>query len=411
MMGEQTNWKKRFYAITVGQAISLIGSSAVQFALIWWLTIETGSAIVLSLATLLIYLPYVVLGPFAGVWIDRLERKTVIIFADLFTAFVALAFSTAFFFGKPPYWVVFIVLGIRSVAGVFHTPAIQAIIPMLVPQDQIMQANSVKQFLQTSSLFLGPVIGAAIFAAWPMGFILLTDFAGALISCSVVAIIKIPELTREQKETTHFFSEVKEGIEEYLKDKRLFSVTLVTIICFIFILPEEALYPLVVSNVFNGTEWHISVVNVIFCLGMMVGAVGIGRFSKRIKNKLSMSIFGLLVLAVVSVIWGILPHNTIGFLLFIGLCFFVGVGINIHSIPYVSYLQENIPPEKQGRVLSLYGSITSISLPFGLIIAGPVAEIFGVMFYFIFAGIVSIIAVIVYIIFTLLYNKKGANVA
>jgi DHA3 family macrolide efflux protein-like MFS transporter len=406
-MEEQVTWQRKFYTITVGQAISLIGSSAVQFALVWWLTIETGSAIVLSLATLLIYLPYVVLGPFAGVWVDRLKRKPVIIFADLFTAFVALVFSVAFFFGKPPYWAVFIALGVRSIAGVFHTPAIQAIIPMLVPQEQIMKANSIKQFLQTGSLFLGPVMGASMFAVWPMGFILLTDVAGALIACSAVAIIKIPELLQEQKETSHFFSEVKEGIAEYLKNKRLFYVTLVTIICFLFILPEEALYPLVVSNIFNGTEWHVSAVNVTFCLGMMVGAAGIGRFSKRIKNKLSMSMIGLLVLAVVSLLWGILPHNTVGFLLFIVLCFFVGVGININSIPYVSYLQENIPPQKQGRVLSLYGSITSISLPFGLIIAGPVAEIFGVMFYFIFAGIVSIIVIFVYIIFTLMLKSKS----
>ena len=405
-MEEQVTWQRKFYTITIGQAISLIGSSAVQFALVWWLTIETGSAIVLSLATLLIYLTYIVLGPFAGVWVDRLKRKPVIIFADLFTAFVALVFSVVFFFGKPPYWAVFIALGVRSIAGVFHTPAIQAIIPMLVPQEQIMKANSVKQFLQTGSLFLGPVMGASMFAVWPMGFILLTDVAGALIACSAVAIIKIPELLQEQKETSHFFSEVKEGIAEYLKNKRLFYVTLVTIICFLFILPEEALYPLVVSNIFNGTEWHVSAVNVTFCLGMMVGAAGIGRFSKKIKNKLSMSMIGLLVLAVVSLLWGILPHNTVGFLLFIVLCFFVGVGININSIPYVSYLQENIPPQKQGRVLSLYGSITSISLPFGLIIAGPVAEIFGVMFYFIFAGIVSIIVIFVYIIFTLMLKSK-----
>jgi DHA3 family macrolide efflux protein-like MFS transporter len=410
-MEEQVKWQKKFYTISVGQAISLIGSSAVQFALIWWLAIKSDSAIILSLATLLIYLPYVVLGPFAGVWIDRLKRKKVIIFADLFSAFIAFAFSIVFFLGEPPYWAVCIVLGIRSIAGVFHVPAIQAIIPMLVPKEQIMKANSVKQFLQTGSSFLGPVIGAAMFASWPMEFILVTDLAGALIACFAVAIIKIPELIREQEETSNFFGEAKEGIAEYIKDKKLFSVTLVAIICFIFILPEEALYPLIVSNVFNGTEWHISMVNVIFCLGMMVGAMGIGWYSKRIKNKLSMSIVGLLVLAVVSLLWGILPHNAIGFFLLLGLCFFVGVGININSIPYVSYLQENIPHEKQGRVLSLYGSITSIALPVGLIIAGPVAELFGAMFYFMLAGIVSMVVIIAYIIFTLLYNKKVANVA
>ena len=410
-MEEQANWKKRFYTITVGQSISLIGSAAVQFALIWWLAIETGSAIMLSLAGLLAYLPYAVLGPFAGVWIDRLKRKTVIIFADMFAAFVALVFSMTFFFGSPPYWAVCVVIGIRAIAGVFHTPAIQAIVPILVPQEQIMKANSVNQFLQTGSILLGPVIGAAMFAAWPMGFILLTDLVGALIACFAVAIIKIPELIHEKKNAPNFFNEAKEGISEYLKDRKLFYATITYFIVTIFLLPEAALYPLIVSNIFNGTEWHNSIVNVVYGLGMMAGAVVIGGFSQKIKNKLAMSMAGLFLFAVMSILCGILPHNTIGFLLLVGVCFIFGAVININSIPYVSYLQENIPQEKQGRVLSLYGSITSVAMPLGLIFAGPVAEIFGVMFYFIFAGIVSIIVIMVYAILSLKYNKKGANVA
>jgi DHA3 family macrolide efflux protein-like MFS transporter len=101
--GQNTHWKKGFYTIAAGQAVSYIGSSAVQFALIWWLTKETGSALMLSLAGLFAYLPQTILALFAGVWIDRLKRKTVMIAADLFTGFVALAFTAAFFLGSPPH--------------------------------------------------------------------------------------------------------------------------------------------------------------------------------------------------------------------------------------------------------------------------------------------------------------------
>ena len=95
--GQSNHWKRKFYTIAAGQAVSYIGSSAVQFALIWWLTKETGSALMLSLAGLFAALPQTILGPFAGVWVDRLKRKTVMIAADLFTGFVALVFAGAFF--------------------------------------------------------------------------------------------------------------------------------------------------------------------------------------------------------------------------------------------------------------------------------------------------------------------------
>ena len=121
--GQNKHWKGKFYTIAAGQAVSYIGSSAVQFALIWWITKETGSALMLSLAGLFAFLPQTLLGPFAGVWVDRLKRKTVMIAADLFTGLVALVFAGAFFFGSPPYWAACAVLGLRAIGGVFHGPA------------------------------------------------------------------------------------------------------------------------------------------------------------------------------------------------------------------------------------------------------------------------------------------------
>jgi DHA3 family macrolide efflux protein-like MFS transporter len=104
------SWKRDFLVIALDQTISLIGSSAVQFALIWWLASETSSALMLSLAGLLAFLPQLVLGPFAGVLIDRLKRKTVIIGADLFMSLAAGLFAILFLFGSPPYWVACVVL-------------------------------------------------------------------------------------------------------------------------------------------------------------------------------------------------------------------------------------------------------------------------------------------------------------
>jgi DHA3 family macrolide efflux protein-like MFS transporter len=76
------DWKKQFAIIYAGQAFSIVGSAAVQFSIIWWLTVQTESAIALTIASIISFLPNMLMGPFAGVWVDRYNRRTVMLVAD-----------------------------------------------------------------------------------------------------------------------------------------------------------------------------------------------------------------------------------------------------------------------------------------------------------------------------------------
>jgi DHA3 family macrolide efflux protein-like MFS transporter len=403
-IGHTNHWKRSFYTIAAGQAVSYIGSSAVQFALIWWLTKETGSALMLSLAGLCAYLPQALLGPFAGVWVDRLNRKTVMIVADLFTGIVALVFAGTFFFGSPPYWAACLVLGIRAIGSVFHSPALQAAIPLLVPPEELVRANSVNQFIFVGSFMLGPIIGAAMYAAWPMEFILLSDLVGAVVACLAIGATKIPELERKTQEVKNFFREMKEGFLTFLEDKKLFFITIFSMVVFLFIMPLGSLYPLMVNGHFGGTAWHLSIVQIIYGVGMMAGAGIMGGMGSKIKNKITVSIAGLFIYAVTSLLCGILPPTTAVLWIFAGICLVMGAGNNVFSIPFYAYMQETIPNEKQGRAFSLLGCLMSLTQPFGLLIAGPVAETFGVAFYFVIAGGVGL-AVSIVCVFSL-WNKN-----
>ncbi|SFU55660.1 MFS transporter, DHA3 family, macrolide efflux protein [Clostridium sp. DSM 8431] len=385
---ENTNWKRGFFTITAGQAVSMIGSGAVQFALIWWLTNESNSSLILSIAGLFAFLPQAILGPFAGVWVDRLNRKTVMIFADLFMGLVATLLSIAFLFGNPPYWMACVVLGIRAVGSVFHTPAAQATIPMLVPKDQLLKANSVSEFLQTGSSLLSPILGAALFAILPMHIILLTDLIGAIVASLTVAITKIPKLPpKDNSEKPNFISELKEGAKCYTRDKKLFSYTIIFFICMMFYMPLGMLFPLMVSDTFHGGEWYAGAAQTLYTLGMMAIAIILGTAASKLKNKLNASKIGLLLFAVALFIGGILPHNMLGLWLFILTCFFMGVGVNLSTIPYVAYIQESMPKDMHGRVLSLFYTIVSAAMPLGLMFAGPISNLLGLPLWFIIAGI------------------------
>lgn len=405
-INKENKWKRDFLTIACGQTVSLIGSAAVQFSLIWWLATETASPIMMSIAGVFAFLPQLVLGPFAGVWVDRLNRKTVIIAADLFIGLVALVFAFFFLFGNPPFWSVCLVLGIRGVGNVFHTPAIQAAVPMLVPQQELVRANGWSQFMQSGAFLLGPVLGAAMYAALPLWIILLSDLAGALVASAAVAIVKIPDPERQIKQKPRFFHEMKEGAAAVCQDRKLLIVTAATLLGMVFYAPLSAYYPLMTSDYFRADAWHAGMVNFAYAAGMMLCAIVLGKLG-TIKNKFPVIHLGLLGMGTSSLLCGLLPGEMVWFWVFAALCALLGAGSNLYNIPYIAYLQETIAPERLGRAFSLIGSLSSATMPLGLLIAGPIAESRGVALWFLVSGIALLLLTLVSALLVLPQKADG----
>ena len=387
---QQNKWKRDFLTIASGETVSLIGSAAVQFSLIWWLASKTASPIMMSIAGVSAFLPQLILGPFAGVWVDRLNRKIVIIAADLFTGLAAFVFALYFLYGNPPYWSVCMVLGIRAVGNVFQSPAVQAAVPMLVPRRELVRANGWSQFMQSGAFLLGPVLGAAMYAALPLWIILLSDLAGALVASVTVALVKIPDPERRVQERTHFFHEMKEGAAAICRDRKLFIVTAATLLGMVFYAPLSTYYPLMTSDYFRADAWHASMVNFTYAGGMMLCAISLGKFG-TIKNKFPVIHLGLFGMGMSSLLCGLLPAEKVWFWVFAALCALLGASCNLYNIPYVAYMQETIAPDRMGRAFSLIGSLSSATMPLGLLVAGPIAESRGVPLWFFVSGIAMLL--------------------
>lgn len=388
----EVQWKRPFFTIAIGQAVSLIGSSAVQFALIWWLASETSSPMMMALSGLVAFLPQLLLGPFAGVWIDRMKRKHVVIAADLFMGLVAVGFAVFCWLGNPPYWTACLVLGVRAVGNVFHTPAIQAVIPQLVPKEELVRANGWSQFFQSGAFMLGPVLGALMYSVMPLPLILLTDLIGALIACSTMFVVKVPDLIREHTDAPHFLREFKQGIAVFRNDKRLSLLIGVATASMIFFMPLSSLYPLMTSSYFKGTAFDASIVELLYAVGMMGASFLMGAFG-HVKEKLRVAYLGLLLVGISSLLCGLLPPDRWAFWVFAAICAFMGAGGNVYGIPCMAYMQENIPQEAQGRAFSIMGSLMSLTMPVGLLISGPVAETYGVGRWFLITGIFVVLFV------------------
>ena len=395
------SWKKNFFRIYLGQAFSLIGSHAVQFAIIWWITVTTKSAIALTMATVVGLLPQAIIGPFAGVWIDRYSRKTIIIIADAAVALASGAMGLAFMFGQPSLIFVYIILFIRSLGGTFHTPAMQAAIPSLVPKSELTRAGGLGQMINSACNMISPMIGALLMNIMPIGSIMLLDIVGAGCAILTLSTVKIPHQPQTGPKQS-VMAEMKQGVGEIRRNKALVSVTIAVLLGSIVFVPLGSLLPLMVNGYFGGTAWHSGSVQTLYSLGMLTASmvVGIFRGMKKTFMIISVSLFGF---GVCGFIGGSLPAWA--FWIFCAAVFMMGAAGSVSNIPYIAYIQRTVPQENLGKVLSLIRSLMSLATPIGLFVAGPVAQVIGVNRWMRSAGILMMLVGVLCYFITRKYDK------
>ncbi|MDF2842217.1 MAG: Macrolide efflux protein [Herbinix sp.] len=384
-MEKHNNWKLKFFTIWAGQAVSLITSAILQMTIIFYLTEKTESAMVLSMASLVGFLPYAVFGPAIGVLVDRYDRKKIMIGADLIIAIAGAVLTIITLYMELPVWMVMVVLFIRSIGTAFHSPALNAVTPLLVPEDQLTKCAGYSQSLQSLSYILSPAVAAFLYSVWELNAIIAIDVLGAVIASLTVAFVNIPKLNVEQQSMqVNFLKEMKAGIVVLRQSKGLFALLLLgTLYTFVY-MPINALYPLFSMEYFNGTPMHISITEIAFALGMLVGGLILGRlggYEKRVQL-ITGSFF---VMGASLAVSGVLPPN--GFAMFVVCCAMMGISVPFYSGVQTALFQEKIKPEYLGRVFSFTGSIMSLAMPLGLILSGFLADRFGVNHWFLISGV------------------------
>jgi DHA3 family macrolide efflux protein-like MFS transporter len=193
---DQTTFRS-YLGFFSGQQVSLLGSSVVQFAIIWWITIATEEALVplyLSIALIAGFAPMIVVTPFAGVLVDRLNRKVLIGLVDMLQALATVVLIILFWSGVAAVWFVFGILAFRSVCQAFHSPAVTAIVPLMVPRDKLSRINGLSYLLNGVMTMLGPVVGAVLLVFWTVDWILWVDPVTFMVAVIPLLLIRIPSI-------------------------------------------------------------------------------------------------------------------------------------------------------------------------------------------------------------------------
>ena len=400
------NWKRVFAIIWTGQFLSILTSSIVNFAIVLWLSLETGSAEVLAFATMAALLPQSVLGLFTGIFIDRWKRKRVMIMADSFIAFCTLILAVLFYFDLAKISHIYVLLALRSVGSAFHMPAMQASVPLLAPKSELMRIAGINQVIQSVCNIAGPALAGLFITMMKMTNILLLDVAGAAFACLSLCFVFIPDPSHEERNSElHLWREAKEAIMEVRNQYGLSWLFLLSILATFVIMPVSVLFPLMTLNHFAGNAFQGSLVEVSWGGGALLAGALLGL--KKYRWNEILLINGMYIaLGLTFLFSGLLPVS--GFIWFAVLTALGGVCGSLYFATFTTVIQSRIDPGVMGRVFSFYMSFSMLPSMIGLLSTGFLADSIGLGNTFIISGgFLCLIGIISFFIPSLISLKES----
>ncbi|MCR8907044.1 MFS transporter [Thermophilibacter sp. ET337] len=390
-----TSWKLKLACVWGGELVSVLTSSILQMGFVWHITLTTNSASMLSLASLAGFLPLALFGTFAGAIVDRLPLRTTLIGADLFIAAVSAVVAMVSLTGALPVWVVMAALFVRAIGSSLHTPAFQALTPLVAPAEHLTRLAGVTQAVQSGGYILGTAIAAVIYPLWGLTAMIALDVAGALFATVAVLAARLDVggsgagVTAGEKglglvaQARALAAETADGYRVLRGYRGLFALLWCGFVFTLVFSPISALFPLMTLDHFGGTTGDAATAEIVFSVGMIAGSAlltATGGFKNRALTVVAATaLYGVATLGA-----GLL--GTGGFVAFLAMSFLMGLSSPFYSGPQTALMQEKVPPEYLGRVFGLYGAIMSWALPLGLSFSSLFADAVGAPAWFVGAG-------------------------
>ena len=372
--------------------MSMLTSSVLQMSIVWYITLKTGSAAVLSAATLIAFVPQAILGTFTGAYIDRYNRKTVLIAADLFIAFISLVLVISGYIGEISIAFLLLLAGIRSIGAAFHYPTLQAITPLIVPKEYLTKYAGYAKGFESLSSIASPGIAIALYALLPLNGVALFDVFGALFAVFLLTFVKLPHKEPHNKtEKPHLLQEVRQGFSVIRHEPGMVPLMVIGALYAIIYFPIGSYYPLITMTYFGGSVAASGLVETVFALGVLGGSLLLSIFGGKLSKR-RMLIGSVFFYGACVFITGLLPSS--GLIVFIGLSAVMGITIPFYSGVETAIFQTQIKEEYLGRVFSLSSSITMVAMPVGLILSGIFAQWLGVEKWFSILGALALLLAI-----------------
>ncbi len=371
MNNPSNNWKKNIILFLTSQTISLLGSSLVQYAIIWYITMTTQSGVMMTISIICGFIPTFFLSPFAGVWADRYNRKVLIMVSDSLIALATLIMAILFMAGYDSMWLLFVVLAIRALGTAVQTPTVGAFIPQIVPQEKLTKVNGINGSIQALVMLASPMLSGALMSVTTINLIFFIDVFTAVIAVIVLLLfVHVPVHSKAvNKQSRGYFKDFHEGLI-YTKNHRYLRTFFIFEALFLILAaPAAFLTPLQVTRTFGNDVWRLTAIEIVFSAGMTLGGIIMASWG-GFKNKAHTMALSTLVTGICTLVLGIVPVFWI-YLFFMGA---IGLSMPAFNIPSTVLLQEKVEEEYMGRVFGVMSMIASSMMPAGMLLFGPMAD-------------------------------------
>lgn len=359
---------RAFAAIWITQLVSVIGSSSTAFVLGVWVYQTTGSVSQYSLIFAATVLPAVLVAPFAGVLVDRHDRRWLLVLSDCGAAAATALIAVLWWLGALRTWHVYLAAAVGSSFGVLHSTAFYAMVPGLVPKRHLGRANGLIQ-LGRSVFVAAPLVAGALLLVVDLGGVLAMDLATFAVALAAVLAVRVPDEVRKPGGATgsSFGADLRHGARLLVGMPGLPWLTAFAAVYYlVFALAAVLIRPLILTFT---TPTVLGVLEFVGGMGMVAGSLAMSAWGgprRRVPGVLLFAGIGGVALALHS----LAPSPWL--IAVVAPAFLCTMPIVSGSMMTVLHLK--IPSGSLGRVLSAFGMLSSAAMPVGALLAGPLAD-------------------------------------
>ncbi len=365
---------KNFVLLLSGQFVSQIGDKFQMIALSFWVLKTTGSSAKMSVVLAASLIPSLILGFFSGAFIDRYNRKKIIIGTDLIRGVIIAVFAFLFYFGMMNFYVILALQVLLSINAAFFDPAIPSLIPQIVDKKDLASANSRYQFVNGFSTIAGAFLGGIFIVMFGYLWVFVLNAVSFILSAFFESFIQIPQTSKVNHSSSNLFTDIKKGYQYILSKRELVVILFMVLLIHFFVGSIEVFMPVIADSISSQGAKNLGFFQTSFGLGTILMAVvlSVRNISGREKPILFGSVFLIGLIYVTASFFKGSGNVMMG--LFLLMLFLSGCCIISASISFKTLLQKSIDNDFAGRVFAVAGSIGNASIPGAMILYGFLLE-------------------------------------
>ena len=366
---------RNFAYLLMGQFVSQLGDKFHYIAVSFWVLKTTGSSAKMGAVLAASLIPSLIVGFFSGAFVDRYNRKLIIVGTDLVRGLIIALFALLFYFEMMNFYAILLMQAMLSVNAAFFDPAIPSVIPQMVSEKDLASANSKHQFVNGFSTIAGAFLAGIFISSFGYLSAFIMNAVSFILSAGFECFIQIPPNLNQgqKKERSGLIQDMRQGYS-YIFSKRILMILLFMVMLIHFFVGSIEVFMPVIAAVFRDGPKSFGFFQTAFGLGtiMMAIVLSVKPIFKMGKTSLFTSVFFIGLLYVAASFFN--GSETVMLSLFLVMIFLFGCCIICASISFKTILQKGIDNQFSGRVFAVAGSLGNAAIPGAMIVYGVLLE-------------------------------------